>query len=126
MKNIITCLCLSVCALSAQAEWLLYGDNGKAAFYYDPASVNTQQGRVTVLEMLDYSFPLNRVLSAKTHKEFDCAKQKFRNLSGEFFAGQMLSGERISGSDTPDEDWREAVQGTRNLELLQLLCPKIS
>ena len=126
MKNIITCLCLSVCAASAQAEWLLYGDNGKAVFYYDPASVNTQQGRVTVLEMLDYSFPLNRVLSAKTHKEFDCAKQKFRNLSGEFFAGQMLSGERISGSDTPDEDWREAVQGTRNLELLQLLCPKIS
>ena len=110
MKITITCLCLSVCAVSAQAEWLLYGDNGKAAFYYDPASVNTQQGRVTVLEMLDYSFPLNRVLSAKTHKEFDCEKQKFRN----------------SGSDTPDEDWREAVQGTRNLELLQLLCPKIS
>jgi len=126
MKNNIACVCLSVFAISAQAEWQLYGDNGKAAFYYDPASVNTQQGRVTVLEMLDYSFPLNRVLSAKTHKEFDCENQRFRNLSGEFFAGQLLSGERISGSDTPDEHWRQAVQGTLNLELLTLLCPKIS
>ena len=126
MKNTITCFCLGVCAISAQAEWKLYGDNGKAAFYYDPDSVVQQPGRVTVWDMLDYSFPLNRVLSAKTHKEFDCDKQRFRNLSGEFFAGQMLSGERISGSDTPDEDWREAVQGTLNLELLKLLCPQPS
>ena len=126
MKPLVIGLCVAAFAVNAQAEWLLYGDNGKAAFYYDPASVHTQQGRVTVLEMLDYSFPLNRVLSAKTHTVFDCEKQRFRNLSGEFFAGQLLSGERISGSDTPDELWREAVQGTLNLELLTLLCPKIS
>ena len=23
----------------ARAEWVLYGDNGKAAFYYDPSTV---------------------------------------------------------------------------------------
>ncbi|MSQ66121.1 MAG: hypothetical protein EXR37_07315 [Limnohabitans sp.] len=126
MKNTFISLCLSVCAFGAQAEWLLYGDNGKAAFYYDPASVNLEQGRVTVWEMLDYSFPLNRVLSSKIRKEFDCGKLLFRNLAGEFFAGQMLSGERISGSDVPDDGWRAVVQGTRNLELRELLCPKIS
>jgi hypothetical protein len=126
MKPLLIGLCATVCVLNAQAEWRLYGDNGKAAFYYDPDSVVQQPGRVTVWDMLDYSFPLNRVLSAKTHKEFDCDKQRFRNLSGEFYAGQMLSGERISASDAPDDHWREAVQGTLNLELLRLLCPKIS
>jgi len=66
------------------------------------------------------------VLSSKTRKEYDCGKQLFRNLSGEFFAGPLLSGERISGSEEADNDWREVVEGTRNLELLQMVCPKIS
>ena len=126
MKPFFVGLCAAVCVLNAHAEWRLYGDNGKAAFYYDPDSVVQAPGRVTVWDMLDYSFPLNRVLSAKTHKEFDCDTQRFRNLSGEFFAGPMLSGERISGSDLPDENWRQAVEGTLNLELLKLLCPNIS
>jgi len=32
----------------AQAEWVLYGDNGKAAFYYDPGTVLLKNNRVSV------------------------------------------------------------------------------
>jgi hypothetical protein len=46
----------------ARADWVLYGDNGKAAFYYDPSTVLLQSNRVSVWEMFNYSFPLNRVL----------------------------------------------------------------
>jgi len=109
-----------------QADWIEYADNGKAVFYYDPATVQINKDKVTVWEMLNYSFPLNRVLSSKTRKEYDCGKQRFRNLAGEFFSGPLLSGERISGSEEADNDWREVVEGTRNLELLQMVCPKIS
>ena len=42
------------------------------------------------------------------------------------FAGPLLSGERISASEEADHDWRVAVEGTRNLELLHMLCPKLS
>ena len=108
------------------ADWIEYADNGKAVFYYDPATVQINKDNVIVWEMLNYSFPLNRVLSSKTRKEYDCGKQLFRNLSGEFFAGPLLSGERISASEEADHDWRVAVEGTRNLELLQMLCPKLS
>jgi hypothetical protein len=108
------------------ADWLEYADNGKAVFYYDPATVQINNDKVIVSEMLNYSFPLNRVLSSKTRKEYDCGKQLFRNLSGEFFAGPLLSGERISASEEADNEWRVAVEGTRNLELLQMLCPKLS
>jgi len=109
-----------------QADWLEYADNGKAVFYYDPATLQINKDKVIVWEMLNYSFPLNRVLSSKTRKEYDCGKQLFRNLSGEFFSGPLLSGERISASDEADMEWRVAVEGTRNLELLLMLCPKNS
>jgi hypothetical protein len=110
----------------ARAEWVLYGDNGKAAFYYDPSTVLVQNNRVTVWEMLDYSFPLNRVLSNKSHKEFDCADLTFRYLAGEFFDQKLLQGELISKSQEPEEDWRSVAEGTRNHELMTMVCPKWS
>jgi len=107
----------------AQAEWKLYGDNGKAEFFYDPSSIVVQGDTVAVWEMLNYSFPLNRVLSNRSRKEFDCSKGKFRVLGGEFFAGPMLSGEIISESQEAESTWRIPDQGTRNLELMLLVCP---
>lgn len=114
-----------VCALlaPAQAEWKLYGDNGKAKFYYDPASIVVQGETVAVWEMLNYSFPLNRVLSNRSRKEYDCSRGKFRILGGEFFAGPLLSGEIISESQEAESAWRIPDQGTRNMELMLLVCP---
>ena len=108
----------------AQAEWVLYGDNGKAAFYYDPGTVLLKNNRVSVWEMVDYSFPLRGVLSNKSHKEYDCVKLTFRNLAGEFFNQKMLQGDVVSKSQEPEEDWRSAVKGTRNYELMTMLCSK--
>jgi hypothetical protein len=114
-----------VCALlaPAQAEWKLYGDNGKAEFFYDPSSIVVQGDTVAVWEMLNYSFPLNRVLSNRSHKQFDCSKGTFRILDGEFFAGPLLSGDIISQSQAAEVEWRTPAPGTRNLELMVLVCP---
>jgi hypothetical protein len=122
LSGLLACISCGI----VQADWLEYADNGKAVFYYDPATLQINKDKVIVWEMLNYSFPLNRVLSSKTRKEYDCGKQLFRNLSGEFFSGPLLSGERISASDEADMEWRVAVEGTRNLELLLMLCPKKS
>ena len=122
LSGLLACISCGI----VQADWLEYADNGKAVFYYDPATLQINKDKVIVWEMLNYSFPLNRVLSSKTRKEYDCGKQLFRNLSGEFFSGPLLSGESISASDEADMEWRVAVEGTRNLELLLMLCPKNS
>ena len=122
LSGLLACISCGI----VQADWLEYADNGKAVFYYDPATLQINKDKVIVWEMLNYSFPLNRVLSSKTRKEYDCGKQLFRNLSGEFFSGPLLSGERISASDEADMEWRVAVEGTRNLELLLMLCQKNS
>jgi hypothetical protein len=62
-------------------------------------------------------------LSNRSHKEFDCSKGKFRILGGEFFAGPLLSGEIISESQEAESAWRIPDQGTRNMELMLLVCP---
>lgn len=121
IKRIATALVLTLLAGSASAEWVLYGDNGKAEFYYDDKTVATGN-HVTVWEMLSYGFPLNGVLSNRSHKEYDCAGSKFRNLEGEFFSAPYLKGERVSSNADPEDTWRPVVTGTRNQELMQLVC----
>ncbi|MFM7483880.1 MAG: surface-adhesin E family protein [Burkholderiaceae bacterium] len=109
----------------AQAEWVLYGDNGKAEFYYDDKTINTSGSTVSVWEMLSYSFPLNGVLSNRSHKEYKCEAREFRNLSGEFFSEPYLKGNKVSSNDSED-GWRPVVDGTRNSELLDIVCGKRS
>ena len=109
----------------AHADWVMYGDNGKAEFYYDDKTINTSGGTVSVWEMLSYSFPLNGVQSNRAHKEYKCEARQFRNLAGEFFSEPYLKGVRVSSNDSED-DWRPVVDGTRNSELLDIVCGKRS
>ena len=122
-----TCvLALLLVSNVAQAGWVLYGDNGKAEFYYDDQSIVISGATVSVLEMLSYSFPLNGVLSNRSRKEYDCASQHFRNLEGEFYSEPYLKGRTISSSIDPEDSWRPVIEGTRNLELMQIVCGKRS
>ncbi len=109
-------------AASAHAEWKMYGDNGKAEFYYDEQSVTVTGSHVTVWEMLNYGFPLNGVLSNRSHKEYDCMTGKFRNLSGEFYSENMLRGNRVSSNVDPEDSWRPVIEGTQNQMLMRLVC----
>ncbi|MEY4207688.1 MAG: hypothetical protein RLZZ20_840 [Pseudomonadota bacterium] len=113
---------ICIAAGAAHAEWKLYGDNGKAEFYYDEKSVIVSGGQVTVWEMLNYGFPLNGVLSNRSHKEYDCHSEKFRNLSGEFYSENMLKGNRVSNNVDPEDTWRPVIEGTQNQALMRLVC----
>ena len=125
IKN-LAALILTLVAASAQAEWILYGDNGKAEFYYDDKTIVTNGIYVTVWEMLNYSFPLNSVLSNRSHKEYDCKAAQFRNLQGEFFNAPYLKGEKISSNVDPEDKWRPVISGTQNQHLMQFVCGKRS
>jgi hypothetical protein len=109
---------------AAQADWVLYGDNGKAEFYYDDQSIVSAGATVSVVEMLSYSFPLNGVMSNRARKEYNCASREFRNLEGEFFSEPYLKGQTVSSNADPEDSWRPVVEGTRNLDLMQIVCGK--
>ncbi len=125
MKKIILLLML-VYSANASAKWVQYGDNGKAEFYYDDATIIATGNLVTVWEMLNYSFPLKGVLSNRARKEYDCSKSLFRTIEGEFFSGQRLTGDKVSSNVDPDDPWRPTVSGTRNQELMDIVCGKRS
>ena len=76
-----TALALSVVAVPVSAAWIEYGDNGKATFYYDDQSIQVTGNFATVVEMLNYGFPLRGVLSNRSTKEFNCTTHSFRYLS---------------------------------------------
>lgn len=122
INRTLVALILTLIAANVHAEWILYGDNGKAEFYYDDKTVVTNGSNVTVWEMLSYSFPLNGVLSNRSHKEYDCNAVQFRNLQGEFFNAPYLKGEKISSNMDPEDNWRPVINGTQNQHLMQLVC----
>ena len=122
MLRAIAGLFLILVVTSTHAEWVLYGDNGKAEFYYDDKTIITNGSHVTVWEMLSYSFPLNGVLSNRSHKEYNCKEAQFRNLQGEFFNAPYLKGEKISSNADPEDHWRPVINGTQNQHLMQLVC----
>ena len=122
INKTLVALILTLIAANVHAEWILYGDNGKAEFYYDDKTVVTNGSNVTVWEMLSYSFPLNGVLSNRSHKEYDCKAAQFRNLQGEFFNAPYLKGEKISSNMDPEDNWRPVINGTQNQHLMQLVC----
>ena len=127
MRSLITLTFLLLGLLlsfSARAEWIMYGDNGKAEFFYDKKTIVANGKFISVMEMLNYSFPLRGVLSNRTTKEYDCSQSKFRNLVGEFFSGKNLSGDKVSESSGEDEGWRNVIGGTQNEELMNIVCGK--
>jgi hypothetical protein len=125
IRNLLALIVILVAA-SAHAEWILYGDNGKAEFYYDDKTIVTNGIYVSVWEMLNYSFPLNGVLSNRSHKEYDCKAAQFRNLQGEFFNAPYLKGEKVSSNMDPENNWRPVIEGTQNQHLMQFVCGKRS
>jgi hypothetical protein len=119
-------LLLMLSVTVARADWTLYGDNGKAEFYYDDKSVIVAGSQVSVWEMLNYGFPLNGVLSNRSHKQYDCSTETFRNLSGEFYSEPMLKGNRVSSNVDPEDTWRPVIEGTQNQALMRLVCGRSS
>lgn len=113
---------LLVTTAPASAAWVEYGDNGKANFYYDDQSIQVAGNFATVVEMLNYGFPLRGVLSNRSTKEFNCATPSFRYVSGEFYSEPNLGGQRVSASDGADDQWRSVIEGTQNEVLMRIVC----
>jgi len=87
------------------AEWVAvkkhYQVPGRETVYFDPDTIRREEHRVTLWQLTDIKWMEGaltpRLLSIKTHKQFDCMNNRLRVLAVTEFSRQMGTGKQADG-----------------------------
>lgn len=129
-------LCLLV-ALSAlvpspvSASWVAvdkrYQTPSTQTVYFDPDTIHQDGHLATLWQLVDVKWadgaPTPRFLSAKTHKQFDCARPRFRVLEIVQFSRQMATGKSWNGY-IENGNWQPVEPQTVDHALWEAACRK--
>ena len=127
---LFTLLVLS--SVPAYAEWVAlekdYFSPGLWTIYIDPDTIRREGNLVTVWQLVDFKTMQGgrsptRFLSAKTHKQFDCAEKRLRLLAFTDFSGGMGTGIPADGYVDKD-DWLPVEQESVTQALWEVVCGK--
>jgi hypothetical protein len=95
--------------------------------YFDPDTIRQEGNRATLWQLADIKWidgtPTPRFLSAKTHKQFDCARLRFRVLEIVEYSRQMASGKSRSGY-IENGNWQPVESRTVDHALWETACKK--
>ena len=109
------------------AEWILIDRNDKAKVYVDSdiISRNGDVIRVWVLDDLKtaHTRGFNSFLSTRAQEEHDCAKERFRLVAIEQFAGNMGAGNSIY-KKSGESAWAPIPRGTMAQSVWKFVCGK--
>ena len=129
--SLITLLLLS--SGSAYAEWVAVEKHyllpGLQTVYVDPDSIRKEGNLVTIWQFVDFKWMQGsargpaRFLSTKTHKQFDCAKQRLRLLAFTEYSRNKGAGIPADGLvDTGN--WILVEPESINQALWEVVCGK--
>ncbi|MEP6934841.1 MAG: surface-adhesin E family protein [Nitrospirota bacterium] len=114
----------------AYAEWVPVSgiDQARATVYVDPGTIHPQGNLVTLWYLTDFKTMQggqspSRFSSTKTHKQFDCAKERLLVLAATDFYGKMGTGE-LSAAYVDKDNWLSAEPGSLNQALWKVACGK--
>ena len=128
---------LAACALAVAAalaltpalagprwEPVMLADQGM--FYFDPASVETQNERKEVWTALDYRKPQftaegKTYLSTRAQVWVNCRLQMARIMHLTYYSGPMLGGREIEKAGML-QDWKEIEAGTPVQKIARKVC----
>lgn len=113
----------------AYAGWVAldsrYQPKGKQTFYFDPDTIRRDGNWVTLWQLVDTKWmgesPTPRFLSAKTHKQIDCTRWRFRILAVVEFSRQMATGKSWGGY-IENGNWQQIEPQTVDHGLLEQAC----
>ena len=95
--------------------------------YFDPDTIRQEGNLATLWQLADIKWldgaPTPRFLSAKTHKQFDCARLRYRVLEIVEYSRQMASGKSRSGY-IENGNWQPVESQTVNHALWEAACRK--
>ena len=98
----VFCLALGLVQGLANAAWTYMGHIDGHTVMIDRNSAQLKGRNALVWMLTNYSSPTaNQLLSATTHLEFDCDKNKVRYLQFYGYEGQMQSGARLITNTQP-------------------------
>ena len=104
-----------------------YQTPGVQTAYFDPDTVRRAGTLATLWQLTDIKWDgttlTPRFLSAKTHKEFDCAKPRFRILQIVEYSRQMATGKSASGY-IENGNWQTVEPKSVNQALWEVACRK--
>ena len=124
---------LFLSTVPAHAEWVAVEKDyllpGLQTVYVDPDSIRREENLVTMWQLIDFTWMQGnprgptRFLSAKTHKQFDCAGQRLRLLAYTEFSRHMGTG--IAADGYVDKDnWFPVESESMNHALWKVACGK--
>jgi hypothetical protein len=116
-------------AVSAQAEWVLFGRDEAIRFYFDPKSIVKNGDSAQILQILDFTSAQwvdaqTVVGSLKMLIEYDCAKPRLRALASESYSEQMGDGRLVSKDRFADPPWDAVQPGTTPDKIRQIACTR--
>jgi len=121
----IVCVISLLCAGSAFAQWVKYGELPGVISFFDTERVETQGSLRRVWVISDFAEPRpDGSRSALVQSEYDCADQTVRLLHFETFAQAMAKGENIL-SNRPEflpGEWRAVPPNSLTAQLMNRLC----
>ncbi|HSF67147.1 MAG TPA: surface-adhesin E family protein [Nitrospiraceae bacterium] len=112
-----------------------YLSPGRQTLYFDPDTIRREGNLVTLWQLIDYKWmqgnqgigPLgygpHRYFSTKTHKQFDCAKQRLRLLAFTEFSLHMGAGTPANGY-VDSGNWLPVEPRSINQALWEIACGK--
>ena len=133
---LITLLVLS--SEPAYAEWVAVENDyllpGLQTVYVDPDIIRREGNLVTMWQLIDFKLMQgnagmgilgvgHRVLSTKTHKQFDCAAKRFRVLAITDFSGNMGTG-IPAGAYVDGGNWVPVEPDSIDHALWEVACHK--
>jgi len=118
-------------ARPAHAEWIAlekrHQPQGKQTVYYDPHSILREENWVSLWQLADTKWmgepPTPRFLSAKTHKQFDCLRWRFRILAVVQFSRKMATGKSNNGY-IENGSWQNIESQSVEQGLAEIACRK--
>jgi hypothetical protein len=115
----------------AQAEWVALDRRFQTpevqTSYFDPQSISRDNHLASLWDLTDIKWAdgalTPKFLSAKTHKQFDCARVRFRILEIVQFSRQMATGKSWNGY-IENGNWQPVQSQTVNHALWETACHK--
>lgn len=104
-----------------------YQTPGVQTVYFDPDTIRREGNLTTLWQLTDIKWTgetlTPRFLSARTYKQFDCPRARFRVLAIVEFSRQMATGKSAAGY-IENGNWQPVETGSINQGLWEMACGK--